>query len=141
MAASIQRGDVGGWFQLEVRSELGGAADALGLRLVSLGINARTRRLHTATGDQAIYARRDALEAVGGVPQIPLLEGWELVKLLSEYGNTSTLGRHLWISGRRWERTGIVRTTCLMWGLRLAYMAGASPDTILKVWNDYTRST
>lgn len=141
IAASASRGDVGGWFQLEVRSELGDALQAPGLALVSMGINARTRYLHTATGDQAIWATRQALDAIGGVPQQPLLEGWELVKRLRAHGPTATLGRHLWISGRRWEHTGIVRTTCLMWALRLAYMAGAPPDSILKVWHDYTRSS
>lgn len=135
-----RRGDIGGWFQLDVRAEIDARHDP-GLALVAMGINARTRHLHTATGDQAIWATRQALEAIGGVPQQPLLEGWELVKRLRAWGPTSTLGRHLWISGRRWEHTGIVRTQCLMWALRLAYMAGAPPDSILKVWHDYTRSS
>jgi hypothetical protein len=33
-------------------------------------------------------------------------------------------------SSRRWEQGGIVRTVLIMWGLRLAYLFGVSPQRV-----------
>lgn len=43
------------------------------LRLVSRLINLRSRLSGIATGDQAIFVRRELLEQVGGFPDIPLM--------------------------------------------------------------------
>ena len=56
-------------------------ADPL-LALVALLMNARSRASGIATGDQAIFVRRAAFEAVGGYPAIPLMEDVALSKAL-----------------------------------------------------------
>ncbi|MDG1833227.1 MAG: glycosyltransferase family 2 protein, partial [Verrucomicrobiota bacterium] len=37
-------------------------------------------------GDQAIFVKRPALEAIGGVPDVPLMEEFELCKKISAHG-------------------------------------------------------
>lgn len=133
--AAIEAGAVGGWCVVEVLPERPRSAwTAQALTLVTHGINARTRRWQTATGDQAIFARRDVLEQLGGVPALPMLEGWELARALARVGEVVILDEPARISGRRWER-GPIRVTLEMWLLRAAYLAGADLERLHAVWD------
>lgn len=97
------------------------------LRLTARMINVRARFLRAYTGDQAIFLRREVFESLGGYPEIPLMEDVELSRRLTRLGRTVLLPEKITTSARRWETRGTVRTILLMWGLRLAYLAGMSP--------------
>ena len=101
-------------------------ADRL-LRVVAAFMNARSRWTGIATGDQAIFATRAAFDAVGGFPDIPLMEDVALSKALRRRSRPACLESRVVTSGRRWERGGTLRTIVLMWRLRLAYALGADP--------------
>jgi len=132
---AVDDGAVGGWFQVEIVPESRSALAAMGLRMMAAGMNARTRLFHTATSDQCLFVRRQTLEAIGGVPELPLMEGLELARRLREAGPTAMLGRHVRISGRRWERAGLVRTAALMVLLRGAYDVGVDVEWLRAVWD------
>jgi rSAM/selenodomain-associated transferase 2 len=100
------------------------------LRLVAWSMNLRSRLSGIATGDQAIFARRDAFEAAGGFPEIPLMEDVALSRHLKRAGRPACLRERVVTSARRWERHGTLRTIFLMWRLRLAYALGADPQTL-----------
>ena len=106
-------------------------ADPL-LALVALLMNARSRASGIATGDQAIFVRRAAFEAVGGFPAIPLMEDVALCKALKRRSAPLCLRERVVTSGRRWERHGTLRTIVLMWRLRLAYALGADPHRLAR---------
>ena len=106
-------------------------ADPL-LAVVALLMNARSRVTGVATGDQAMFARRDAFEAVGGFPEIPLMEDVALSKRLLRRTRPLALEVRAVTSGRRWERQGTLRTVFLMWRLRLAYALGADPRRLAR---------
>jgi hypothetical protein len=57
-----------------------------------------------AFGDQGIFVRRDVLTAVGGVPEIPLMEDVELSLRLTGVPTRRSLGHNLEVSTRRWQR-------------------------------------
>lgn len=95
-----------------------------GLRLVERAMNLRSRLTGIATGDQAVFVRRDVLEAVGGVPEQPLMEDIELSRRLLRVGQPACLRDTVWTSSRRWEEGGVVRTILTMWALRAAYWLG-----------------
>lgn len=97
------------------------------LRVVERLMNLRSRLTGIATGDQAIFVTKSLFDAVGGYPDIPLMEDIELSARLKRYGPPLCLGQRVVTSGRRWERHGVARTILLMWRLRLAYWAGADP--------------
>lgn len=133
MADFIQGGGVGGWSQIEVLPERGSSPNLL--RLMAWGINLRTRQFHTATADQAIFSTRRAFEEVGGVPELPLLEGMEFVRRIRALGDTTTLSEKVRISGRRWERKGVIRTMLKAYAIRLGYASGVEMNQLVDLWD------
>jgi rSAM/selenodomain-associated transferase 2 len=100
------------------------------LRVIACSMNARSRFSAIATGDQAIFVKRDAFQEAGGFPDIPLMEDVALSRALKRSGRPACLRERVVTSGRRWERRGTLRTILLMWRLRLAYAAGADPRAL-----------
>lgn len=97
------------------------------LPLVAAMMNLRSRLTGIATGDQAIFVAREAFAAVGGFPDIPLMEDIELSRRLLRIGRPACLTARVTTSGRRWEAHGVWRTILRMWWLRLRYFLGADP--------------
>jgi rSAM/selenodomain-associated transferase 2 len=95
-------------------------------------INLRSRLTGIATGDQAMFVRRDAFQAAGGFAAIPLMEDVELCKRLRRVSRPLCLRERVVTSGRRWEKDGVVNTVVLMWRLRLAYFLGADPKALAR---------
>lgn len=107
------------------------------LRVVATMMNWRSRITGIATGDQAMFVRREAFLALGGFPDIPLMEDIALSSALqSGFGSPLCLKQRVVTSSRRWEEKGILRTILLMWKLRLAYFMGVSPERLAR---QYTR--
>ena len=100
------------------------------LRVVEQTINWRSCLSGIATGDQAIFLRRDTFESLGGYADIPLMEDVELSKRLKRLAAPCCIHQPLMTSSRRWEHYGILRTIFLMWQMRLAYFLGASPESL-----------
>ncbi len=102
------------------------------LRMVAFMMNLRSRWTGIATGDQALFVRRELFDDVGGFPDIPLMEDIVLSQRLGRAGRPLCLHLKLITSSRRWERRGIFRTIVLMWWLRLAFALGASPKRLAR---------
>jgi rSAM/selenodomain-associated transferase 2 len=115
-----------GWGRFDVR--LTGRHPAL--RVVERMISLRSRVSGIATGDQAMFVRRDVWERVGGFPDIPLMEDVALSRMLKRTGRPLCISRPVTTSSRRWETRGITRTILLMWRLRLQYWLGAEPSKL-----------
>jgi rSAM/selenodomain-associated transferase 2 len=96
-------------------------------RIVETMMNLRSRATGIATGDQAIFIRRAAYEALGGYAQQPLMEDIEFSARARRIGRPACLRQRVQTSARRWRTHGIARTILLMWRLRLAYFLGADP--------------
>jgi rSAM/selenodomain-associated transferase 2 len=95
------------------------------LKVVAWSMNLRSRLTGIATGDQAIFVRRDAF---AGFPEIPLMEDVAFSRAMKRRGAApACLRSRVRTSGRRWESRGVLRTVLLMWRLRLAYALGADP--------------
>lgn len=95
--------------------------------VIAAMMNLRSRRTAIATGDQGIFVRRETFTAVGGFPDLPLMEDIALCRLLRRHGAPYASRARVLTSGRRWEKHGVWRTITLMWRLRLAYFFGADP--------------
>jgi rSAM/selenodomain-associated transferase 2 len=102
------------------------------LAIVARMINWRSRATGIATGDQAIFVARPAFLAVGGFPDLPLMEDIAISKRLKRISRPACIGTPAVTSGRRWERNGVLRTILLMWRLRLAYYFGAEPALLAR---------
>jgi len=97
------------------------------LRAWQKTINVRSRLFRTATGDQAIFARRDVLEAIGGVPHVPLFEDVRLCRKLKRMGTFAVVRDTVSTSTRLWQRVGTLNGIGLHLGLRMLHALGASP--------------
>ncbi len=102
------------------------------LRLTARLIGLRSWLTGIATGDQAIFVRREWFEQVGGFPENPLMEDLALSRALKRRGRPLCLRERVTTSSRRWEERGILRTILLMWRLRLAYYLGADPRVLVR---------
>lgn len=96
-------------------------------RLVGHMMNLRSRWSGIATGDQALFVRRDVFERTGRFAEIPLMEDIEFSRRLKRAGRLAPLRTQVVTAFRRWERNGPVRTILLMWTLRFLYWIGVSP--------------
>jgi rSAM/selenodomain-associated transferase 2 len=116
------------WGRFDVHISGGGAL----LAVVGGMMNLRSRWSGIATGDQAIFVRRDAFQRAGRFPAIPLMEDVALSRSLKKIGPPACLRERVTTSGRRWEKHGTLRTVLLMWRLRLAYALGADPRVLAR---------
>jgi rSAM/selenodomain-associated transferase 2 len=110
------------------------------LPLVALMMNLRSRLTGVATGDQAIFVTRDAFAAVGGFPDVALMEDIIMSHRLNRLTRPLCLSSRVTTSGRRWDRHGFFRTVMLMWRLRLALFFGASPNALARAYGYSPRS-
>ena len=104
------------------------------LRVVAALMNLRSRLSGIATGDQAIFVRREVFEAVGGFPKQPLMEDVELSRRLLRVSRPACLRARARTSGRRWEQRGVWRTILLMWRLRWAYWRGVPAERLAEAY-------
>ena len=128
--ALAEAGVVGGRFDLRLD------APGFAYRLLERLINARSRLTGVATGDQAIFVRRNVFERVGGYPPLPLMEDVALCRLLKCAGRLACLRETVVTSARRWQQRGVARTVLLMWALRAAYYAGIPPARLARAYLD-----
>jgi rSAM/selenodomain-associated transferase 2 len=110
------------------------------LPVVAWCMNWRSRLTGIATGDQALFVRRDAFAAVGGFPEIALMEDVALSRRLKRLCRPLCLRARVVTSGRRWEAGGVLRVVLLMWRLRLAYFLGRDPARLAAAYGDGART-
>jgi len=99
------------------------------LAVIAYFINRRSRLSGIATGDQAMFVRRDAFP---GFPPIALMEDVAFSRAMKQVGPPACLAARVVTSARRWERHGVARTVLLMWRLRYEYWRGADPDELAR---------
>jgi rSAM/selenodomain-associated transferase 2 len=102
------------------------------LKAVAFAMNLRSRLSGIATGDQAIFVRRDAF---AGFPAIALMEDVAFSRTMKRRGPPACLRERVRTSGRRWESRGVLRTIVLMWRLRLWYFLGAAPERLARLYD------
>ena len=103
-------------------------------RVIEAMMNSRSRITSVATGDQAIFVKRNLFEQVGGYPEIALMEDIAISKQLRRISKPVCLRNRVVTSSRRWQDRGVIRTILLMWKLRLYYFFGMSPQNISRMY-------
>jgi rSAM/selenodomain-associated transferase 2 len=118
----------GGCFRLEIpRSELiYRVTDTLG----NLGVQV----FRLALGDHGIFCRRAAFEAIGGYPEVPILEDAELYRRLRRAGRMKQLNPKIRSSARTYERLGRYRTTSTYVLILVLYVLGVPIPFLHKLY-------
>lgn len=124
--ADRRPGVVGGAFRLALASAHPAA------RIVERGVDIRTRWLRLPYGDQAIFVRREAFDALGGYRPLGLMEDVDFVRRLRRRGRLRFSPAPVRVSARRWERDGWLRRTGLNLLLLGLYLAGVAPDRLAR---------
>ena len=106
------------------------------LRTITFINRRRCRLTGIHFGDQAIFARRSALEAVGGVPDLPVLEDIELCRRLPAAGRVVLLDAAVTTSSRRFLRHGVVRQALHDWAILATLRLGTSPARLVRRYNE-----
>lgn len=115
---------IAGAFSLKIGGE------QRGLRLVEWGVRWRSQQFNLPYGDQGLFVRREAFEALGGFPELPIMEDFEFVRQLQRQGRITILPEAVTTSARRWQTLGIWRTTALNQLVVLGYLLGIPPTTL-----------
>ena len=69
---------------------------------------------------------------IGGFPEIPIMDDFELVRRLGRRGAVVIAPLPVVTSGRRWQKMGVIRTTLINQAIIIAYFAGVSPERIAR---------
>jgi len=117
-----------GWGRFDVRLSGEGAL----FRLIETLMNLRSRWTGIATGDQALFVTRELFRSEGGFPEIPLMEDIAMSSRLKRHGPPACPRSRVRVSGRRWEKQGVLRTVLLMWALRASYALGVDPARLAR---------
>jgi len=102
---------------------------------IELGQRARESLWGLPYGDQGLLVRRELFEAVGGYPDIPLMEDVAIIRRLRRRTAIRRLPAALPTSGRRYLRDGVLRTWLQHTALITLYSAGVSPYRLAR-WRD-----
>jgi len=119
------------WGRFDVRIE----GESRLLPAIAFFMNLRSRATGIATGDQAMFVRRDAFERAGGFPPLELMEDVALSRSLTRVSRPLCLADKVVTSGRRWDRHGVLRTVLLMAWLRLQFFFGAAPARLARLYD------
>lgn len=103
------------------------------MRIVQTVANLRARVLCTPYGDQGLFVRRNVFESVGGYPDMPFLDDYEMVRRLRRNGRVRIAQSAVRTSSRRWDVLGVVPTTVINQCIIVAYHLGI-PVPTLRNW-------
>ncbi|HSR42491.1 MAG TPA: TIGR04283 family arsenosugar biosynthesis glycosyltransferase, partial [Longimicrobiales bacterium] len=99
-------------------------------RFLELGQRLRERLYGLAYGDQGLVVSRDLFDAVGGYPEIPLMEDVEILRRLRRRVPVERLPATLRASPRRYEREGRWYGWLRNAALVSLYLAGVRPERL-----------
>jgi len=109
-------------------------------RVIAWFMNRRSRLTGICTGDQAMFVRRDAFEALGGFQPVPLMEDVEFSRRLCLVSRPFCIKEPVVTDSRRWQTHGAWRTIFLMWQLRWRYWRGESPESLAQIYRSDVRN-
>jgi rSAM/selenodomain-associated transferase 2 len=109
-------------------------AEGLLYRTIDGCATARVRLSGLIYGDQGLFLRRNLFMHLGGFPRLGLMEDLFFSQRLAQEGRVVVASRHIGVSPRRWQQTGLVRQTLRNWTLTALAGCGISPDRLARFY-------
>jgi rSAM/selenodomain-associated transferase 2 len=119
-----KRGVAAGCYRMTV------TAPGLAYRLIGACASARVRLTGLVYGDQGLFVQRRRFERVGGFPPLALLEDVFISKALRRQGRVVVAPSRIFVSPRRWQRSGVLRQTLRNWALTALAAGGVHPNAL-----------
>ena len=127
---------------LQIETVVGGAFrqridhDGRVFRWLEWGNAARVRWRRMPYGDQGIFIRRSAFEAVGGFAEVRLMEDVLLMReLRRRHWRIELLDGPIHVDPRRWLKHGVIRQTLRNWTLLAGLKLGVSPNRLAEFYS------
>jgi hypothetical protein len=129
------------WYILDIIRKPGVVAGAFtlsidgsefGFRIIEMLANFRSRVFQMPYGDQGIFLRGEVFRALGGFPDMVLMEDFVLMKRLRKRGKVAILPVAVKTSARRWRKLGILKTTLINQAVLLGYFLGSNPERLAR---------
>ena len=117
---------VGGAFSLHIQSDLSS------MKTISRLATLRSRHLNLAYGDQAIFVRAEAFQALNGFSPLPICEDLDFFLKLKKYGRVIILKEKVVTSARRWMEEGVAFTTARNIVIATLFLLGFPPARLSK---------
>lgn len=106
-------------------------------RLFSRVISRRSRITRVPYGDQAQFFRRKIFDALGGYPDIPLMEDVDIMRRLRKRRlPIRILSAPVRTSPRRWQHEGLLVCTLRNWLIMTLYLLGVSPRILARLYRN-----
>jgi rSAM/selenodomain-associated transferase 2 len=85
-------------------------------------------------GDSGIFCRRSVFERLGGYRSWPILEDYDFARRLSKAGRLTLLEDPIWVSDRRWRRSGLLHTLWSWFLIQGLYYVGVPPRLLARLY-------
>lgn len=123
----LSQNSIAGAFELGIEGHFWGRV------AVEKLVNWRSHVLGMPYGDQAIFLKASVFHEIGGFPEIPIMEDFELMLRLRRLGRIAIIPTPVLTSGRRWQKLGVLKTTLINQAIIVGYFLGV-PPTQLASW-------
>jgi len=100
------------------------------LRVIEANTRLRVSLGGIPYGDQGLFCRRVAFEALGGFPELPVMEDYEFVRRARRAGEVRVLPERARTSDRRWREQGVWRWSALNMATVARYRMGTSAEEL-----------
>lgn len=81
-----------------------------GSRWIEWGVNLRSHAFALPYGDQGFFMKQETFKEVGGFPDQPILEDYELARRMRKLGRIITLDEPVITAARHWTKHGLLKT-------------------------------
>ena len=98
------------------------------------------RLLGVRCGDHGIFVRREVFLALGGYPDVPLMEDVELFRAVQSQGRVAWLSERLLLSCRRHVQVGVYRYTFVCAAIVALYCVGFRPPWLARIYSSLVPS-
>lgn len=109
--------------------------DGTWLRITEWGVARRCKYGRMPYGDQGLFARTADFRRIGGYPDQPIMEDWELVRAMQKRGRIDISPLAAITSARRWQSGGGIRVWLMNQVVVAAYHLGVDRAR-LRNWYD-----
>jgi rSAM/selenodomain-associated transferase 2 len=105
-------------------------ADGWAFRSIDACATARVRFTGVVYGDQGLFIRRRDFTSLGGYPRLRFMEDVFFSRTMAQQGRVVVLQKRIYVSPRRWHKSGLVAQTLRNWTLTALALGGVSPDRL-----------
>ena len=97
----------------------------------------RNDLIQEPVGDHGIFVRKTLFQQIGAYPEIQLMEDVELITKLKKLHNGNKINIPIFTSPRRFENSGIIKTTLNMCILRILHFFRIDTSFLSKHYKEY----